>query len=146
MENPIPNDSAQQGCVDNTKKVVSTEQTAPPENSTSSVSTEEETSFTASEKLRMIHKLCDITFSGILIFLAFQLTNYIYGHTLINNLEDIGGVVNILGSLGLSGDVGDFDEVVDVVKALYRNGIIFCVIGLLVSGLGMFLSRQKKEK
>lgn len=60
-------------------------------------------------------------------------------------LDDVGSVTGLLGTLGMSEDLRDLDEAIDVIKALYRNGIIFCVVGLLLSGIGARLSRQKDD-
>lgn len=146
MENPIPNDSMQQSGVDDTKKVTAG-QTAPTpsEGAASAASKEDNASFTASDKLRIIHIICEIAFMGLIVFLGFQAVNYYYGHNLVKALDDVGSVTGFLGTLGMSEDLRDLDEAIDVIKALYRNGIIFCVVGLLLSGIGARLSRQKDD-
>lgn len=68
-----------------------------------------------------------------------------YGHNIVKALDDVGSVTGLLGTLGLSEDLRDLDEVIDVIKAMYRDGIIFCVVGLLLSGIGARLSRQKGD-
>ena len=144
MEEHFTGDSTQQGGVDDAKKVVAGQATLM-EGSATVVSNEEETSFTASGKLRIIHIICEIAFMGIVVFLGTQAVNYYYGHNLVKTLDDVGSVTGLLGTLGLSEDLRDLDEVIDVIKAMYRDGIIFCIVGLLLSGIGARLSRQKGD-
>lgn len=147
MENQIPNDSTQHGSIANDAQKVTTEHTAPAsaEGAAPAASNDDNASFTASDKLKIIHIICEIAFMGLIVFLGSQAVNYYYGHNLVKALDDVGSVTGLLGTLGLSEDLRDLDEVIDVIKALYRDGIIFCVVGLLLSGIGARLSRQKGD-
>ncbi len=101
---------------------------------------EESTTFTAEEKLHLMHIASKVGF-WVFGYLCVRLI----ACTILVSVQiddDVMSVMNYAANLGGMGD--EWEELLSTLKAIPRNGIIASVLGLLLSTAGYFLTKNKK--